>query len=62
MEEEISKKELFEKLITLETQLAEMRKDSKRTTQQFTGYALWILILTVINIFVHAILAVSGRI
>lgn len=62
MDEEISKKELFKKLVILETQLVEMRKDNKRTTRSFTLYAWWILVLTLINIFVHVLLAVSGRI
>lgn len=60
MAEEISKKELFEKLIILETELIGMRSENKRTTRMFTLYVWWILVLTVINIVVHAFLGVSG--
>lgn len=52
-EAEITLKELFERLVVMETKLTAMSSDSKNTKRLFQNYVFIMVILLVANIFLH---------
>lgn len=52
----ITVKEVFERLVALEVRLDEMKLRQDRTTARFTWFVVVLVILNVLNIFVHLLL------
>lgn len=48
-------KEVFERLIVMETKLTAMSDDSKKTKRAFQSYVLIMVILLITNIAIHLI-------
>lgn len=48
-------KEVFERLIVMETKLTAMSDDSKKTKRAFQSYVLIMVILLIMNISIHLI-------
>ena len=53
--EELTLKEVFERLIVMETKLTAMSDDSKKTKRAFQSYVLIMVILLIMNISIHLI-------
>jgi len=53
--EELTLKEVFERLIVMETKLTAMSDDSKKTKRAFQSYVLIMVILLITNIAIHLI-------
>lgn len=54
--EEITIKELYERLVALEVRLDEMKLRQDRNTQRFTWYVAILIVLNILNIFIHLLL------
>jgi len=50
----ISLKEVYERVIALETKMDIMYDNNKETEKKFVNYVLLIIVLEIVNIFVHA--------
>lgn len=55
-ESEITIKEIFERLVALEVRLDEMKLRQNRATTRFTWYVAILVILNIVNIFIHLLL------
>lgn len=53
---EISIKELYERLIAIEVRMDEMKLRQNRNTQRFTWYVAILIVLNIFNIFIHLLL------
>lgn len=52
---ELTLKEVFERLVIMETKLTAMTDESKKTKRLFQNYVLIMVILLITNIFVHVL-------
>lgn len=48
-------KELFERVVTIETKLDLINEENKKTRNKFTGFVTVIIVLEVINLVVHIV-------
>lgn len=53
---EITIKELFERLVGIETRFEEKGKRDDRITMRFTWFVVVLVILNIFNIFIHLLL------
>lgn len=57
----ITKKELFERLLTIENKVQFNTETNRKTEKRFLRYAVLILILEVFNLIVHTMGFLYGR-
>lgn len=55
MQDEVTIKELFERLVVLETKFDQTRVENKETARKFTWWAIIIAIFELLNLWVHSL-------
>lgn len=58
--ETISKKELFERLIALETKIDLIDRDNQRMDKKFSLLVVLVVVLEIVNILVHALVRLES--
>lgn len=53
MAQELTPKELFERLVVTETKLTALNNENRKTKRLFLSYVLIMIILFITNIFIH---------